>query len=107
MWKQLLDKEQIIELTSLGLHMLDALTSHAEGDTPEEKGQFVAAKTTQEREKKTRSRGRVIKKTPLIAQHWLSGVLSVVAGRCYGAGTGLSLWSTQPVSLPLTITAIG
>lgn len=51
MWKLLLDKEQIIEVTSLGLHMLDALTSHAEGETPEEKGQFVAAKTTQEREK--------------------------------------------------------
>lgn len=52
MWKLLLDREQISEVTALGLSALDMIMSNAEGNTPEEKGIFVAEQMMIEREKR-------------------------------------------------------
>ena len=52
MWKLLLDREQISEVTALGLSMLDMVMSNAEGDTPEQKGEFVVTEAMKEREKR-------------------------------------------------------
>lgn len=52
MWKLFLDREQISEVTALGLSMLDMVMSNAEGNTPEDKGEFVATKVMEERKKR-------------------------------------------------------
>lgn len=52
MWKLLLDREQISEVTALGLSMLDMIMSNAEGNTPEDKGEFVVTEAMKEREKR-------------------------------------------------------
>ena len=52
MWKLILDREQISEVTALGLSMLDMIMSNAEGNTPEDKGEFVATKVMEERKKR-------------------------------------------------------
>ena len=57
MWKLLLDRDQISEITALGLSMLDMMISHAEGDTPEQKGEFVATEMMKEREKRAQEAG--------------------------------------------------
>ena len=49
-WKLFLDKDQVTEVTSLGLYVLEATSAGIDGDTPEKKGEFMADRVAEMRE---------------------------------------------------------